>query len=168
MRTTIIALLSCCLLFVVVFGVVEWRSYQQHQFASAELGRFGGTHTRQSAARLRDEGIPPTFLELKMIANPITEVNLSIYAWPREEGWGRAGQGAFPLVTDYDLGFIEGLNHLQRLTLRGMPITDAAIKQLSRLKNLKRLDVRDTEISAEGLSRLKVALPACEVEGGPA
>jgi len=90
------------------------------------------------------------------IANPITEVDLSITSWPREKA-------TFPPVTDNDLVVIASLNHLQRLTLRGMPITDGAIDQLACFRSLKELDVRETRISETGISRLKAALPSCEI-----
>lgn len=155
--SSIIALLySCCVLSFIAFAMFTWHSYRQNHFAEVELGKLGGTFTVRSAARLRDTGSPPSFFEELMIANPTTEVNLSMTSWPREKE-------TFPLVTDNDLGVIAGLTHVQRLTLRGMPISDAAIKQLARLKNLKRLDVRETQFSAEGLSRLKEAMPSCEV-----
>jgi hypothetical protein len=128
--------LSLCLLRARhnAFAAHKWDSYQQDYTASTELSKFGETHTLRSAARLRDTGSPPTFLDELKITNPITEVDLSITSWPRENK-------TFPLVTDNDVGKIECLNPLERLSLRGMPITDAAIDQLRRFRNLKHLDV---------------------------
>ncbi len=155
-KPTIIALLiSCCVLLVVVLAVFKWHSYQQDYLAQIEVSKLGGTYTRQSAALLRDTGLLPSSIS-RTIANPITEVDLSITSWPRENA-------TIPSVTDSDIKVIVSLNHLQRLSLRGMPVTDEAVDQLARFRSLKHLDVRETRISEQGLSRLKAALPSCEV-----
>jgi hypothetical protein len=150
------ALCATCLAVVIAFAAYKWRSYNEDYRASIELSKLGGTHTLRSAARLRDTGSRPTFLDELKITNPITEVDLSMTSWPRENA-------TFPPVTDKDIGVIECLKHLERLSLRGMPITDAAIHQLERFRYLKYLDVRETQISEQGLSSLKEALPSCEV-----
>jgi|GEM_PF-2581941 len=170
-RTTkIIALLvSCCVLLVVSLVAFKWHSYQRDQLALTEVGKLGGTYTLESAALIRDTGSSPSsfsrtrFAVLTQIAgaNPITEVDLSITSWPREEE-------TFPLMTDNDIKVIASLSRLQRLSLRGMPITDAVVNQLARFQNLKHLDVRETQISTQGLARLKAALPSCEVVAGDA
>jgi len=170
-RTTkIIALLvSCCVLLVVSLVAFKWHSYQRDQLALTEVGKLGGTYTLESAALIRDTGSSPSsfsrtrFAVLTQIAgaNPITEVDLSITSWPREEE-------TFPLMTDNDIKVIASLSRLQRLSLRGMPVTDAVVNQLTRFQNLKYLDVRETQISTHGLSRLKAALPSCQVFAGDA
>ena len=137
------------------FSVFKWQSYQRDHLAQIEVSKLGGTYTLHSAAQVRDGGPLPSSYS-RAIANPITEVDLSITSWPREKA-------TIPPVTDNDIKVIVSLNQLQRLSLRGMPITDAAVDQLTRFQNLQYLDVRQTQISAQGLSRLKEALPSCEV-----
>ncbi len=155
-RTTIIALLvSCCALLAAALVVFKSQSYQRDHLAQIEVSKLGGTYTLQSAALLRDTGSLPSSFS-RMIANPITEVDLSITSWPREKE-------TIPPVTDNDMKVLVSLNHLRRLSLRGMPITDAAVDQLTRFQSLNHLDVRGTQISAQGLSRLKKALRYCEV-----
>ena len=51
-----------------------------------------------------------------------------------------------------------------RLSLEGPAYTDAAIQHLSRLSSLKSLTLQRTKVSAQGLERLRQALPDCQIE----
>ena len=42
-------------------------------------------------------------------------------------------------------------------------MTDAALKALSGLESLKHLKVEHTQITADGVARLREALPECEI-----
>jgi hypothetical protein len=52
---------------------------------------------------------------------------------------------------------------LEELTLACGNITDAAIPHLAGLKELRKLDVRGTKISAAGRGKLKELLPEVEI-----
>lgn len=59
--------------------------------------------------------------------------------------------------TDRDLSHFHDHPHLEELSLYDTPATDQCIAVLSTLPKLRRLDVRMTEISEEGLYKLKQA-----------
>jgi len=68
------------------------------------------------------------------------------------------------LVTDDDLELLAMIPDLQKLYLKGMPITDDSIDTLSQLKQLQYVDVGETQITASGLRELQVALPNCVIK----
>jgi len=78
-----------------------------------------------------------------VLANPVTEADLSMTSWSGE-------QTAIPSVTDNDIRGIAALKELQRLSLRGMPVTDDCVDQLSQFRRLKHLDVWDTQFPNRG------------------
>jgi hypothetical protein len=51
-----------------------------------------------------------------------------------------------------------------KLSLEGPAYTDSAIAHLSQLKDLKSLTLQRTQISDQGLHRLRRALPLCRIE----
>jgi hypothetical protein len=53
---------------------------------------------------------------------------------------------------------------LQKLDLYNTRVTDAGIKELKELKNLRLLDVRRTKVSEAALTELKAVLPAIEIQ----
>jgi hypothetical protein len=57
-----------------------------------------------------------------------------------------------------------GLGRLVELRLRGVSIRDESVSVLSRLENLRFLDVRGTEISKAGVDALRKHLPATTIE----
>lgn len=93
-------------------------------------------------------------------------------------------------ISDTGMQYISRLSKLNRLDLGGTSITDKGVEQLSKLSELRRLDLSETAITdksidtlaqfkhlrslfvssvkmtPEGLSRLKRALPECEITEG--
>lgn len=65
-----------------------------------------------------------------------------------------------------DTGFEHLVNfkNLKSLQLFLTPITDAGLKHLHGLKKLELLDLRDTKVTAEGVSDLQKTLPNCKIE----
>ena len=57
----------------------------------------------------------------------------------------------------------KGLTHLFELCLRGTQVTDAGLDHLKGLTALSRLDLSETRVTAEGIKKLKKALPKCGV-----
>jgi hypothetical protein len=58
---------------------------------------------------------------------------------------------------------ISGLAGLESLNLHADPgVTDASIASLKKLAALKTLNVGETGISDDGLTKLRTALPACK------
>jgi len=65
-------------------------------------------------------------------------------------------------VTDRGLrsGTLQSMTHLKQLGLRGTPlVTDASLDDLAKLKHLDHLTIRETKITADGVERLKAAMP---------
>lgn len=65
-------------------------------------------------------------------------------------------------VTDRGMqsGTLQGMTHLKRLGLRGMQqVTDASLDDLVKLGHLEHLTIRETKISADGVARMKQAMP---------
>ncbi len=66
-------------------------------------------------------------------------------------------------IADEDLAYLAGLPHLEALDLSSQPVTDRVISLLVQLKQLKRLYLTDTDLSASGISRIEGSLPKCYV-----
>lgn len=62
---------------------------------------------------------------------------------------------------------LTGLLNLKMLDLRNTMVTDLALEYLRRLKKLKILNLADTEVSAEGVTKLQQALPNCGIRRWP-
>jgi Leucine-rich repeat (LRR) protein len=61
---------------------------------------------------------------------------------------------------------VEAISHdtsLELLSLWGCPVTDESVDSLSKMNSLKSLWIGSTRISANGLLKLKDALPNCEI-----
>ncbi|HEY1496019.1 MAG TPA: hypothetical protein VGF49_15815 [Candidatus Solibacter sp.] len=67
------------------------------------------------------------------------------------------------LITDAGVRALAGLSEMQVLWLTRSRITDASVEVLSRLTALRELNVNHTEITAQGLAQLKLALPGCRL-----
>ena len=67
-------------------------------------------------------------------------------------------------ITDAGLKHLATLKNLRRLKLVNTQITDAGIESLGRLTNLKHLDIGDTQISLDGANKLRAVLPGCQIE----
>lgn len=66
-------------------------------------------------------------------------------------------------VTDRGLVELVQLRGLKYLSLNGLPISDAGVDSLCRMSTLTELEVVQTDISSEGLQRLRDALPDCTI-----
>lgn len=66
-------------------------------------------------------------------------------------------------VTNEGLQVLEGKESLFSLDIQGTHVSDAAIATLVTLPNLDSLHVRDDQLSAAGITRLKRALPKCDI-----
>ncbi len=66
-------------------------------------------------------------------------------------------------IGDADMQTIAGLTGLETLFLVGTKVTDASVPHLSKLKNLKRLDITGTKISAQGKQQIQSAIPGIKI-----
>ena len=55
------------------------------------------------------------------------------------------------------------LPKLEKLWLHDLPITDASVEILTKMKALRELHVYATKLSPKGIRRLQSALPRCKV-----
>jgi len=71
-----------------------------------------------------------------------------------------AGNG---LVTDAAMKNVKGLKNLRELNLSGTKITDTGLEELKELKNLRELILDGTRVTDAGVEDLKKALPQLNV-----
>jgi Leucine Rich repeat len=69
-------------------------------------------------------------------------------------------------VTDAGLAHLKPLKKLRELDLKGAPVGDAGLDHISELKRLRKLTVVNTQVSAEGVARLRRSLPWCRILSG--
>lgn len=67
-------------------------------------------------------------------------------------------------ITDASAGVMALFSELEHLDLCWSQVSDASIPSLAGLKKLKFLDVRKTQITKEGVARLRQLLPNTEVD----
>ncbi len=75
----------------------------------------------------------------------------------------RVSWDAEPGVTDLAFARIAELQNLESIIVDHSSITDAGLEHLSALKKLKRLDARNTKVTAAGVAKLQQALPNCKI-----
>jgi serine/threonine protein kinase len=76
-------------------------------------------------------------------------------------------QLSFDDVSDDGVISLAAIKRMRILELQGTKVTDRSIDGcFLKLPNLKRLDIRNTAISEDGVKRLKQALPGCEILSG--
>lgn len=71
---------------------------------------------------------------------------------------------AGPKITNAGLKPLSEMTQLTTLNLVGAKIDDSGIDDLMRLRNLKRLTLVGSGLSVDGVKRLQVALPDCDIE----
>jgi Leucine-rich repeat (LRR) protein len=67
-------------------------------------------------------------------------------------------------ITGSGLRHVLGLPKLESLDLDGCPISDSAIVNLQELRNLKKLNIKGTQVSRQGAEILSATLRDCEIE----
>ncbi|QDU55007.1 leucine-rich repeat domain-containing protein [Aeoliella mucimassa] len=73
---------------------------------------------------------------------------------------------SLPDLTSKELSPLAGLTHLEVLDVSWSRVDDLAIPTLTQLRRLKRLDISETDVTAEGLHRLKQQMPGVEIVWG--
>jgi hypothetical protein len=66
-----------------------------------------------------------------------------------------AGDGA--------VNHLSQMRSMKKLTLYGLQITDEGLRQLSQLRQLEELGVEKTNVTADGIRRIKAQLPKCQI-----
>jgi len=68
-------------------------------------------------------------------------------------------------VTDAGLAHLQGLTRLQDLQLKNTQVTDAGLVHLQGLRSLRQLYLGGTQVTNAGVTRLRQALPNCQIAG---
>jgi len=66
-------------------------------------------------------------------------------------------------VTDEALRPLEMLHRLKWLSLKGTAITDQGIEIITKFRSLTSLNTSQTQVTQDGVLRLKAALPDCSI-----
>lgn len=66
-------------------------------------------------------------------------------------------------VNDARLANLADLGELRVLSLANSPVSDSGIDHIAGLPNLRALDLQGTKISRKGITRLRAALPNCNI-----
>lgn len=69
-------------------------------------------------------------------------------------------------LTDKGLAYLTQLEHLEYLNVYGNPISDASIGNFQELTKLKKLYLWKTDVSEEGMLKIKDSLPQVEIVAG--
>jgi hypothetical protein len=76
--------------------------------------------------------------------------------------------GDRPYLQNDDLNFLREVSSLETLNLAlCVDITDDALVHLRGLRNLRELDLRDTQVTSTGVNELKRILPHCKILHNP-
>jgi len=65
--------------------------------------------------------------------------------------------------TDAHLKHLQTLSELRKLNLRGTAITDAGLKDLKGLTSLRWICLEGTQVTEEGVKEFQEALPNCKI-----
>ncbi len=68
-------------------------------------------------------------------------------------------------VNDASLAYLDGMERLENLSLTFCEITDAGLEHFKRRKDLRVLWLWSTQVSRDGVDRLREALPDCHITG---
>ena len=99
----------------------------------------------------------PTLAELNWVQGMVADDEFSAFYMHRNlDLWHRA-------CTDDDLRHLRELPYVSNLDLEETHVTDAALVHLHGLHKMKTLKLRGTKVTAEGVERLRKALPDCKV-----
>lgn len=114
--------------------------------------------TFKSLTVLKLDGNQISDAGLKALCNlkDLTELNVHKNLEDRQAGRSQP-------ITDAGLSNLKSLKQLKRLNVAGNLITDAGLKTLSSLKTLEWLNVAETKVTADGIVKIKQALPECDV-----
>ena len=72
-----------------------------------------------------------------------------------------------PKITDADLKELAKLQQLKVLNLGDTEITDAGLKEVAKLQQLTYLNLESTKVTKAGVAELQKALPKCNIESNP-
>jgi hypothetical protein len=159
LRGLLVAVTAVAIVLGVGAAVYRWRlvKQQEHQ-AQVGLYPYGGVFSMASALHSIRSGGESKGWFFVTFANHVEAVDLSPHNWSASERRGRT------LAVDDDaLTVLYGFRQLRSLDLRDTQVSDRAVRYISALRHLEALDIRGTQITDSGLQELQRALPRCEI-----
>jgi serine/threonine protein kinase/Leucine-rich repeat (LRR) protein len=73
-----------------------------------------------------------------------------------------------PTLSFLGMSYVGELKRLERLSLANSGATDASLKYMHDLVNLRELDLTGTRVTSEGIAALRKVLPRCDIRAGTA
>lgn len=153
-------------LIVVLVGVnfasiaIWHRNNVSEHKGTIEVSKLGGTYGMESAVQLRKTGKRPSWLHRRVL-NRVSQIDLSADSWSRAK---RLKEGTkVPDVTDSELKVLLLFVRLNKVDLHGSQIGDGCFDVLSQLKSLEELNLKDTDVSASVIDKLRDTLPNCKI-----
>ena len=159
LRSLFAAVTALSILLGIVTAVYRWQvvKWQERQ-AQADLHPYGGVFSMASALYNIKKGGQSKSWFFVTFLNHVEAVDLSPHNWSTMERRGKT-----LAVDDEALTMLYRFRELRSLDLRDTQITDGAVPYLAALKRLEKLDIRGTRITDYGFQQLRAALPNCEI-----
>jgi hypothetical protein len=159
LRNLFAAVTGLSILLGIVTGVYRWQAVKsQERQAQSELSPYGGVFSMASALyNIRTGGESKGWF-FDTYLNHVEAVDLSPHSWSAMERRGKT-----LAVDDNALAMLYRFGELRSLDLRDTQITDDGVRQIAALRQLEQLDIRGTQITNDGLQKLRRALPNCEI-----
>jgi hypothetical protein len=159
LRSLLAAVTALSILLGAVTAVYRWQAVKWHEErAQSDLHPYGGVYSMASALyNIRTGGESKGWFFVTFL-NHVEAVDLSPHNWSAQERHGKT------LAVDDDaLAILYRFRQLRSLDLRDTQVTDGGVQHIASLKRLEQLDIRGTRITDDGLQELQGALPHCEI-----
>jgi hypothetical protein len=159
LRSLLAAVTALSILLGIVTAAYRWQAVKsQERQARADLYPYGGVYSMASARyNIRTGGESKGWFFVTFL-NHVEAVDLSPHNWSAMERRGKT------LAVDDDaLAMLYRFRELRSLDLRDTQITDGGVRHIAALRRLEQLDIRGTRITDVGLQELRGALPNCEI-----
>ena len=159
LRSLLAAVTALCILLGMVSPVYRWQAVKsQERQARLDLVPYGGVYSMASALYSRRTGGQSKGWFFNTFLNYVEAVDLSPHNWAAMKRRGKT------LAVDDDaLAMLYRFRELRSLDLRDTQVTDGGLRHIAALKRLEQLDIRGTRITDRGLQELRQALPNCEI-----
>jgi hypothetical protein len=158
LRSLLAGVTALSILLGIVTAVYRWQTVKsQERQAQSDLHPYGGVYSMASALyNIRTGGKSKGWFFVTFL-NHVEAVDLSPHNWSAIERRGKTDA-----VDDDALAMLYRFRELRSLDLRDTQITDGGVRHLAALKRLEHLDIRGTRITEDGLQELRGMLPNCE------
>jgi hypothetical protein len=159
LRSLLAAVTTLSVLLGVVTGVYRWQAVKsEERQAQSDLHPYGGVYSMASALYNKRTGGKSKGWFFVTFLNHVEAVDLSPHNWSAMERRGKTFA-----VDDDALVMLYGFRDLRSLDLRDTQITDGGLPHIAALRRLEKLDISGTRITEGGLQELRRALPNCEI-----